>query len=229
MVTWDWQGKELKAKVLFSAKGLATQILVSGEEDFFLLDCGDGATRDLSLTGLPWVEKLLAILITHDHPDHTAGVFSLLTFLRLRGRRRELFFLSPDESLKARIQSYRDSTFGGFPYEIEFKVVEEHLRFRFQDLCVQPFKAVHRERAEFFGTGGFKKAVGYLLCGKSGEKIAYSGDTGWYPGIECFFKGADLALIEATFDFPKGGERHLTIEQAQNLGRLSKHAIMIHR
>lgn len=226
---WDWQGKELKAKVLYSAKGLATQILISGEADYFLLDCGDGTTRDLSSTGLPWVDKLLAILITHDHPDHTGGIFSVLTFLRLRGRKRELFILTPDGNFAERVRFYRDLIFGGFPFEVEVKVVEEHLRFRFQDLVVQPFKAIHREKTESLGTGGFKKAVGYLLCGKSGEKIAYTGDTGWYPGIDCYFKGVDLALIEATFDFPKGSERHLTVEQARDLGKLSKRAILIHR
>jgi ribonuclease BN (tRNA processing enzyme) len=229
MENWDWQGKELKARVLFSAKGLATQILVSYGECLYLLDCGDGTSRDLALTGLSWTEQLQAILISHDHPDHTAGLYGVLTYLRLRGRRRELFVLCPERSLKSRLCFIRDSLFAGLPFEIEFQEVTENSLYFLDGLSIQPFATLHRERVEFFGTGGLLKAVGYKLQGKGGEKIVYSGDTGWFQGIEDIFRNADLALIEATFDFPKGSERHLTLKEAQTLGKLAKTALFIHR
>ncbi|MCR4432795.1 MAG: MBL fold metallo-hydrolase [bacterium] len=229
MKNWDWQGKELKAKVLFSAKGLATQVLVSTGERLYLLDCGDGTSRDLALTNLSWAEQLVAILISHDHPDHTAGLFAVLTYLRLRGRKKELFILSPDKNLNYRLRYFRDSLFAGLPFEIEFKAVTENPQFCFSGLLVRPFATVHRERAEFFGTGGLLKAVGYVLQGRTGERIVYSGDTGWFRGIETIFKDADLALIEATFDFPKGPERHLTMKEAKELGKQAKNVIYIHR
>ncbi|MGB9553143.1 MAG: MBL fold metallo-hydrolase, partial [bacterium] len=196
MKNWDWQGKEFKARVLFSAKGLATQILVSCGENLYLLDCGDGTSRDLASTGLPWPEQLEAILISHDHPDHTAGLYGVLTYLRLRGRRRELYVLSPEFHLKSRLCFIRDSLFAGLPFEIEFKEVKENSCFNFPGFSVQPFVTLHRERVDFIGTGSLLKSVGYRLQGIGGEKIVYSGDTGWFQGIEDIFRDADLALIE---------------------------------
>jgi ribonuclease BN (tRNA processing enzyme) len=229
MVKWDWQGKDFRVKVLFSAKGLATQVLVSSRQWLYLLDCGDGTSRDLALTGLPWVDRLQAILISHDHPDHTAGLFGVLTYMRLRGRKKTVFVLSPEQCVFSLLSFFRDSTFAGFPFELEFNKVDEETEFHFEDLSVLAFHALHRQRTDFFGVGGLLKAVGYLLQGPGGEKVFYSGDTGWFPGIEDLIRGADLALIEATFDFPKGPERHLTLKEAEELGKLAKKAIYIHR
>ncbi|MCX5970300.1 MAG: MBL fold metallo-hydrolase [Coprothermobacterota bacterium] len=225
---WHWRGRDFKAKVLFSQKGVATQILLQAKSSFFLLDCGDGTLRDLLSLGEEWIHALHGVFLSHDHPDHTAGLFALLSFLRLRGRKEALVMASPSRQLELGINRYRDSFFGGFPFEIEFwESSSSPIR-----LCgceASAFSVPHRERTSFFGTAGLVPAVGYTFIGRTGERVVYSGDTGWFEGLRSFFQDADLAVIEATFSQPKGEGRHLTLGQAEELAKLARYAILVHR
>lgn len=225
---WNWRGRDFKAKVLFSQKGVATQILLLAKSSFFLLDCGDGTLRDLLSMGEEWIHALRGVFLSHDHPDHTAGLFALLSFLRLAGRKETLVMASPSRWLELGINHYRDSFFGGFPFEIEYwESGPSAIR-----LCgceASAFPVPHRERTSFFGTAGLVPAVGYAFIGRTGERVVYSGDTGWFAGLRNIIQDADLAIIEATFSQPKGEERHLTLGQAEELAKLAKWALLVHR
>ncbi len=225
---WHWCGRDFKAKILFSQKGVATQILLQAKSCFFLLDCGDGTLRDLLSVGEEWIHTLHAVFVSHDHPDHTAGLFALLSFLRLRGREEVLVLASPSRQLEQGINHYRDSFFGGFPFEIQFW--ESGLSpIHFPSCEASAFTVPHHERTSFFGTAGLVPAVGYTLIGRTGERVVYSGDTGWFSGLPSMIQDADLAVIEATFSQPKGGGRHLTVWQAEELAKLAKYALLVHR
>jgi ribonuclease BN (tRNA processing enzyme) len=51
------------------------QAIVVGDR-VYLVDCGDGVARQLTLAGLPF-SQLRALFITHQHSDHNAGFGSL--------------------------------------------------------------------------------------------------------------------------------------------------------
>jgi len=225
---WHWRGRDFKARILFSQKGVATQILLQAKGCFFLLDCGDGTLRDLLSLGEDWIHALRGVFLSHNHPDHTAGLFALLSFLRLRGREETLVMASPSRQLALGINYFRDSFFGGFPFEIQFK--ESGLSPIHLCGCeASAFAVPHCERTSFFGTAGLVPAMGYTFIGSTGERVVYSGDTGWFEGLTSIFQDADLALIEATFSQPKGEGRHLTLRQAEELAKLAKYALLVHR
>jgi ribonuclease BN (tRNA processing enzyme) len=233
---WDWRGQEFQVKILYSRKGVATQILVESkgtfiptESGFHLLDCGDGTLRDLLGLEEDWIHGLRGVYLSHDHPDHTAGLYALLSFLRLRGRTGELLLATPSQQLELAIKWYRDRLMGGFPFEMKFWRTPGSPSLRLGTVEVRAFPVPHRERTSFFGTAGLVPAVGYAFTGGRGERLVYSGDTGWFAGLRQIFRGADLAIIEATFGQPKGEGRHLTVAQAEELASLARQAILVHR
>lgn len=226
---WDWQGKDLRAKVLYSQKGIATQIWVATSAGYFLMDCGDGILRDLFPYSADWIHRLSAILLSHSHFDHVAGLFALLSFLRLRNRTAPLVIASPDRSFLQEIRRFRDRMFAGFPYELDLRSITESSPYQCAGFQIRSFAVPHSEHASFFGQAMPVLAAGYCLESAQGEIVLYSGDTGWFSGLARYVRGVDLAILEATFDLPKGEGRHLTLEQAQQLGRLAKTTILVHR
>jgi ribonuclease BN (tRNA processing enzyme) len=226
---WDWQGRDLRAKVLYSRKGIATQILVATSTRYFLMDCGDGILRDLSPYSNDWIHRLSVILLSHSHFDHVAGLFALLSFLRLRNRTAPLVIASPDCSFLREIRRFRDRMFAGFPYELDLRSIAESSPYQCAGFKVRSFAVPHSEHASLFGQALPVPAVGYCLESARGEIVLYSGDTGWFAGLSDYVRGVDLAILEATFELPKGEGRHLTLEQAQQLGGLAKATILVHR
>ncbi len=68
--------------------------VVNINEQFFLVDAGEGVQRQMMRYGLSPL-KLRAIFISHLHGDHIFGVFPLLSTMGLYGRRTPLKIYAP--------------------------------------------------------------------------------------------------------------------------------------
>ena len=101
-------------------------------------------------------------------------------------------------------------------------------------MSIRAYAVVHCGSIEGFGILDPIPAVGYRISHK-GETIAVSGDTGLCPSLERLAKGADLAIIEASYKKSKGVDReilekvHLSEDLAQEIGRLAKNFVLVHR
>lgn len=68
--------------------------LLTYENDFFLIDCGEGTQfRLLEQKFRP--SRLKAVFITHLHGDHYFGLIGLISSLNLGGRTEELYLFGP--------------------------------------------------------------------------------------------------------------------------------------
>lgn len=229
MLEWDFRGRDFFVKVLYSRKGIATQILLKTEEIMFLFDCGDGTLRDLIGMGGFRENSLFAIFLSHLHSDHSAGLYALLSYLRLKGRKDVLHLGCPDQSFFSQIRHWRDSIFAGFPFELQFWLARDRSHFSCPFFDLEAVAVPHREWAEGFKAAGSLPSVSFTLRGNRGEHIFYTGDTGWCPGLKELARGADLALIEATLEENRASDRHLTRAQAEAIGQEAKEFILIHR
>ena len=72
-----------------------SSIYVQTEHANLLLDCGDGCAKRLLQLGKSG-DHLDAVLISHYHPDHIAGIFMLLQMLYLQDRRKALTIYVPE-------------------------------------------------------------------------------------------------------------------------------------
>jgi ribonuclease Z len=88
------------------------------EGSYLLLDCGEGAQRQLSRYGLR-VLKISHIFITHLHGDHYFGLPGLITSMALYGRTEPLVIVGPPalESIMQVLITESDSV---LPYELQY-------------------------------------------------------------------------------------------------------------
>ena len=76
-----------------------TSIGVWRGADLYLLDAGEGVTREFARRGVS-PEALRAIFISHMHADHTGGLPTLIQWLQLNERKRPLTLCLPGEAVE---------------------------------------------------------------------------------------------------------------------------------
>ena len=77
-----------------TASGYPSAQVVNVNEQYFLVDAGEGVQRQMARRGISAL-KLRAVFISHLHGDHMYGLFPLLSTLGLYGRRTPLRIYAP--------------------------------------------------------------------------------------------------------------------------------------
>ena len=88
------------------------------EGSYLLLDCGEGAQRQLSRYGLR-VLKISHVFVTHLHGDHYFGLPGLITSMALYGRTEPLVIVGPP-ALESIIQVLITESESVLPYELQY-------------------------------------------------------------------------------------------------------------
>jgi len=226
-----WQGKNWRAKVLFSKAGVATQILVSTSKCDILVDVGDGTLRDLLELDYSF-ERLMAVAITHGHFDHVGGLWTLLGFLRMIGRTNDLFLITPRScsEVKSLLAEFVAIHADSMPFRVILKELSDNEKTAVGKMEVQAFSVIHRGSTKIHGVGKRVPAVGYSISYNK-QRIVISGDTGMCQSLKRFVKGADLAILEATAKekTAKNSEVHLSIKEATEISETARNFILIHQ
>ena len=231
----SWQGKNIKAIILFSKAGIAQQIWISNKNGAILIDTGDGTLRDILASELK-PEQIKGIIFTHGHFDHTGGLHSILGFMRMVGRKEPLPVIAPKDCTEVFstvdnfIQCYPDT----IPFDISCIEARDRDTYRIADMEITAYTVVHHGSINNAGILDRIPAMGYRIS-YDGESIAISGDTGNCPALKELVKGADLAIIEATYrnssDISKEAleKVHLSEDLAEQIGKLAGEYILVHK
>ncbi len=227
-----WEGDNLVVEVLFSQAGLATQVLVRAGSTYLLFDAGDGTVRDLVQKDISF-QTLSGVFLTHGHPDHMAGLWGLLGYLRAEGYRGSFAVWYPKGAceVEALLKAFRKCYEPTLPYELLGYPLKNNERVRLGDVEVLA-KGVKHWHSICGQPLAPAPALGYRLTFR-GQVVAITGDTAFCTSLESLVRGADLALIEATLEKESTEKEraylHLTEDDALKLGRLAKQAFLIHR
>jgi len=223
----------MDSSILYSRAGIATQILLSTEEYYFIVDAGDGTLRDLVSLKIDF-QKIRGIFLTHGHFDHIAGLYALLGYLRTIERKFPINIYFPKGSKEAQqiVFSFQES-YNDVSFQIQMHEVKGGDELKIKDLKVKIYQMRHYAAVGKNRILHPDPAVGYRFIYK-GESVAISGDTGICPGLKKLVQGADLALIDSTFNEDEATKElleklHLSKEKAEEIGKLAKKYVLIHR
>jgi len=223
----------MNTTVLYSQAGIATQIVISVEEDYFIVDTGDGTLRDLLYKKID-LRKIEGIFLTHGHYDHIAGLYALLGYFRIIERKYPVDIYFPKGCKEAHqiIFAFQES-YDDFSFKIQIHEVKGGDEVKIKNLKVKIYQMRHYAAVGVNRILHPDPAVGYRFIYK-GESVAISGDTGICSGLKKLAQGADLALIDSTLNKDEETKElleklHLSKEKAEEIGKLAKKHILIHR
>ena len=137
------------------------------------MDCGATALASLKRIGAR-TGSIDAVLISHMHGDHFAGLpFLLLEFVYVEPRTRPLTIAGPpgiEDRVTALFQAmYRDAADEPLPFPLEFVELIPGEERGIGAITVDPFRVPHQRT-------DISLALDVTVEGK---RILYSGDTGW--------------------------------------------------
>ena len=222
----------MDSNILYSKAGIATQILLSIEEDYFIIDAGDGTLRDLISLKIDF-QKIKGIFFTHGHYDHISGLYALLGYFRVMERKDVLDIYFPrgckeaQQIITAFERSYNDCSF-----PINVYKVKGGQEIRVKNLKVKIYQMRHYASVGANRILYSDVAVGYRFIHQD-KTVAISGDTGICSGVIELVKGADVAYIDSTLKEEDVTDTilnnlHLSQKKAKEIGKLAKKYIPIH-
>ncbi|MDH3678595.1 MAG: MBL fold metallo-hydrolase [Acidimicrobiia bacterium] len=195
---------------------LQTCILVEDDGWRVLIDCGASCLVGLKRAGID-PASIDAIVISHLHGDHFAGLPFYLLDAQLNSRRATQLVIAGHADLEERLRATMELLFPGSQRALEvvetaFVSLTPGESFRLGPAAVEVYDVEH-----FCGSPPY--AV--RLTTPSGDVVAYSGDTEWTDTLIDVAADADLFVAEAYF-FDKPIRWHLDYATlAGNLSRLT--------
>ena len=182
-----------------------TCFLVEDGDTRFLIDCGASSMIALRKFGID-PNGIDAVVISHLHGDHFAGlVFMLMDAQLMSKRHRPLVIVGP-KTLEKRLSDTMECLFPGstgmtWRFDVRIDAFEDETDWRWNGVSVRPFRVKH-----FCGAPPYALRV---TCG--GKTIAYTGDTEWVDALIPAAQDADLFIAEAYFH-DKAMKFHLSYE-----------------
>jgi ribonuclease BN (tRNA processing enzyme) len=168
----------------------------------FLIDCGASSLTAMARCGVdrPAID---AILISHLHGDHFAGVPLFLLDAAVVSKRTKPLVVAGPPGLEVRIRATLELLFPGAlqaapTFHLEFIELHERETADIGSLQVTPYGVVHPSGSSSYGLR--------VVC--DGKVIGFSGDTEWTESLIDISRGADLFLCEC-YAFEPPARYHL--------------------
>lgn len=180
-----------------SLKRFHSSILISATGYKLLIDAGDGISRALLSSKIPY-NKIDGIIISHLHPDHYSGIASLIVQMKAAGRKNNLdIFIH--RSLEENIENFLRQSYIFYErlnFKIKYRAYEHWERNR----AAEGFYFTSKQNTHLEHYRGFDKGntLSYssssFLFEYKNRNILYTGDIGSKEDIY-LFKGEKMSII----------------------------------
>ena len=170
-----------------------TCILVEAPELSFAIDFGASSLIALAQQGIAH-NTIDAIVLTHLHGDHCAGVPFLLVDAMLGAKRQSPLTIAGPPDCVARLDAVREAMFPGSDvmvpkFAIDYVEMPLLQPSTVRGLTVTPYPAVH--------TGATNPTS--VRIEVAGKVVAYTGDSEWTEHMPALARDADLLIAECYF------------------------------
>jgi ribonuclease BN (tRNA processing enzyme) len=185
-----------------------------------MLDCGAGTVHALARYNLEW-ERISHIFVSHFHVDHVGELASLLFAFRygMKSERCEPLTLMGPRGLEMIVNGL-ETAYGNklfqLPFPLEIKLLDPEDRIALgSDSSLGVASTPHTKES---------LAVRIQAGVRS---VCYTGDTDYDEALAALFSRTDLLISECSFEDPKPGVRHLSVDGASKLAALSEAARLV--
>lgn len=170
-----------------------TCILVDGSDIRFTIDFGASSLVALNAQGISH-NSIDAILLTHIHGDHSAGIPFMLLDAMLGAKRDRPLTIAGPKNLKSRLDECMAVLFPGSEamepnFPLHFVELQVGRTTDVLGLTVTPYAAKHTWQTDPTA----------LRVGVDDKIVTYSGDGDWTPDLAEATQGADLFIAECYF------------------------------
>jgi ribonuclease BN (tRNA processing enzyme) len=171
-----------------------------------LIDCGESVCRTLTSRKFDW-NRIDAILISHTHSDHFAGLFMLLQGLWLGGRSRDLTIHLPGHVIKPFKELLKhvylfDELFG---FDLRFVPLKNSSQIRVRNLRITPVLNTHLDGLKKSFQRNYKlpfESFSFAING-GGKRVVHSADIGSPEDLKPLLtKPVDLLMCELAHFVP---------------------------
>lgn len=176
-------------------------LFIEIDQDAFLVDAGDGTARQLIRLNLDH-SRIQAIIISHMHADHAAGLIGMLQLMHLSGRETPVKIFVPDsirdpmENLLPLFQIYREK----WPFDIQFIGLINKQKISVSGLAFEPILNSHLAqntryaRKNRAGTESFS----LVFWENDQRRCIYTSDISDFSHLENNIKDVDTLISECT-------------------------------
>jgi ribonuclease BN (tRNA processing enzyme) len=194
-------------------------VLVRTNPGTVLVDCGTTTSSGLCELGIER-EEIDAIIVSHFHGDHFAGIPTLLLAALYEDERRRPLVIAGPVGVEARVRKLADAMCYGlsersWSFPLDFREFTAGQKLEAGPVRLTAFETVHQEYTCPHG----------LVIEAGGRRIAYSGDTGWFDALPQRVGEADLFVCECTyhsyaFEYHLNHEELVARKEAFRCGRI---------
>ena len=211
-----------------SAQRSSSSFILETVSQSYLFDAGEGTSTSILRYNIDY-DKINTIFISHMHPDHCVGLFSLIQMMYLLNREKTLEIYLPEESVSG-VKNFLNTLYL-FPeklsFDIYFYTIKPGLFFEDSYLKVKAYPNLHlAENEKIMRTPKVKRhqeiekeklsnkmeSFSFEIAFKN-KKVVYSGDVGGLDDLKMIIHNADILITECM---------HLDIERLLDLIKKSK-------
>lgn len=170
-----------------------TGIIFETGRSYYLFDCGDGVATKLWLdAGTDW-GRLRGVFISHLHPDHAGGIFSLLQLVHQRAKIHSEWEICRDRTFHIYLPNRAAGVLCG-----QLQEMMHGCCFNYQFTPYEGDGQIHTDN-DFKVNAIRNRHIEFsysFLINAEGKKIVYSGDLRSPNELAIHSENADLLIIE---------------------------------
>lgn len=185
---------------------LNSSYLVESKEQKILIDCGFTTPLALQQNDIP-CNEIDAVLITHYHGDHFAGLSAMLLALSYTSLQKKQLLIVGAEDVEDRVRELVKVLYPGSEkvfntLDIKFQTITKS--FKIGGISVEAIPMIHSVEALPYG----------FILDFNFKKIGFSGDTCWHAGVVDLITRVDAVFLECNL-VKKVGKGHISVEELE--------------